>query len=153
MKLKELFSVLVLYRSNFENLHWNATGENFDNGHKEISTDYYEMISGTIDTVAEMLARLGVNPPNYKEVMEDIEEMDDDFLLVESKELYNRTAIVGYADVMLNDIVKLLIKAWDSDEMKDPINVGIKSTLESLINDYDIQARYINKRKLCKECD
>src|SRR5574344_182952 len=151
MKLKELFSVLVLYRSNFENLHWNATGENFDNGHKEISTDYYEMISGTIDTVAEMLARLGVNPPNYKEVMEDIEEMDDDFLLVESKELYNRTAIVGYADVMLNDIVKLLIKAWDSDEMKDPINVGIKSTLESLINDYDIQARYINKRKLCKE--
>lgn len=153
MKLKELFSVLVLYRSNFENLHWNTTGENFDNGHKEISTDYYEMISETIDTVAEMLARLEVNPPNYKEVMEVIEDADDDFLLVESKELYNRTAIVGYANIMLNDIVKLLIKAWDSDEMKDPINVGIKSTLESLINDYDIQARYINKRKICKECD
>lgn len=148
MKFKELFCVLSLYHFNFRNLHWNSNGENFDNVHKEITTEYYEMIDGTIDTVGEMLTRLGINPCNYSETLEFIKNAEKNYMMVDSNKLYNRTDIVKMSDVMLNDIVTLMVEAWNSEEMKNPINVGIKSTLEALINDYDIQARYINKRKL-----
>lgn len=148
MKLKELFCVLCIYHFNFRNMHWNSVGENFDNAHKEITTEYYEMLDGTIDTVGEMLTRLGINPCNYVEVLKFIKETDGNYMVVESSQLYDRTAIVTMSETMLTDIVKLMVAAWDSEEMKNPMNVGIKSTLESLINDYDMQARYINKRKM-----
>ena len=148
MKLKELFCALCLYRSNFQNLHWNSVGENFDNAHKEISTDYYEMVSGTVDQIAEMLTRFGVNPPNYVEVLDIIKSAEKDYLMVGSAQLYDRTAIVKLSDTMLKDIVDALVACLDSDEMKQTLNAGIKSTLEAILEDYDLQYRYINKRKL-----
>ena len=154
MKLKELYCVLVLYHQNFRNLHWNSVGENFDDAHKEIAKDYYEMTDDTIDTVAEMMGRLGVNPPNYAEVFNEVSNSSNDYMVVESTELYDRTAIVKMSDKMLTDITALLAATIQDQIMQEPINAGMRSELETILNDYDIQARYINKRKLgcCSEC-
>lgn len=151
MKLQELLNVLIVYRSNFQNLHWNSVGENFDNAHKEISSDYYEKVSGTIDTIAEMCCRLNIMPLNYKEVFDAISGYDAQYLVVESQHLYGRTEIVQMSDIMLKDITRLLAETITSEEMQTPINAGMRSELETILNEYDIQARFINSRKLMPE--
>ena len=44
--------------------------------------------------------------------------------------------------------VELIGNCLESEEMKATINAGIKSTLESMLDEFDIQYRYINKRKM-----
>ena len=56
-KLIKLNAVLRLYHQNFLNLHWNSAGEEFNDAHKGISTDYYELCDKYIDTTAEMICR------------------------------------------------------------------------------------------------
>lgn len=147
-ELKELFSVLVLYRMNMENLHWNCKGLDFDTTHKAVTTEYYEKINEDIDVVAEMLIRLGTNPMNYKEVFDYIESADNDYMIIESSEYYERPEVFKDCYVMLEDICKCLVAALDCECMQNTRNSGIKSTLESLLDSYDIQARYISTRRL-----
>ena len=146
-EMKELFAVMVLYRMNFENLHWNSIGEEFDNAHKEISTEYYEKINTDIDIVAEMLARMRINPMNYKEVWDFIEGGEKDYMLVSSSSTYMRDDIVQMSQRMLGDICKAIENAHECECMKDIKNMGIKSTLEAMYDYYDLQVRYINGRK------
>ena len=49
---------------------------------------------------------------------------------------------------MLGDIVTAIGNCLESEEMKATINAGIKSTLESMLDEFDIQYRYINKRRM-----
>jgi DNA-binding ferritin-like protein len=148
MKLKELFAVIVLYRFNFQNLHWNSVGENFNDAHKEITKEYYEKLDGTMDTIGEMLCRLGENPMNLKEVLDTFAGSEKNYLLVDSKDLYDRTAIVKNADIMLTDICNLLAECIQDEVMQSPINAGMRSDLEAILNDYDIEARFLNKRRI-----
>ena len=146
-ELQELISVLLLYRSNFHVLHWNAVGKEFDSTHKNITAEYYDDCLETADIIAEMIARLGGNPPNSKEVLEIIESSDSDFLMIESGKLYDKDDIQKYSDVMLKGICRCIEKALEADEMKCTCNVGVKAELEGLHNKFDLQARYINARR------
>ena len=56
-ELQELISVLLLYRSNFHVLHWNAVGKEFDSTHKNITAEYYDDCLETADVIAEMTAK------------------------------------------------------------------------------------------------
>ena len=49
---------------------------------------------------------------------------------------------------MLGDIVVIIGNCLESEEMQATINAGIKSTLESMLEEFDIQYRYINKRRM-----
>lgn len=145
-KLVELDIILRLYEQNFRNLHWNAKGMDFNDSHKSISNDYYEMISKDVDKIAEMEAILGMNPMNYREISEAIDGTDRQYFLVDSKRHYSRAEVVKASDVMLNDICNVLAAAIE--ELDQPINAGIKSELETLLYNYTVEARYINKRRM-----
>ena len=147
-KLIELNAMLRLYESNYRNLHWNSKGIDFNDSHKSITTDYYEMISESIDEVAEFISRLGGNAPNYMEVCEILNSQERRYLIVNSSELYSREQIVQLSDTMLNDICTLISECLEDSDMQETINAGIKSDLESMLSKYDLQAIYINKRRL-----
>ena len=72
-------------------------------------------------------------------------------LIVDSKRLYTRKDIIEIASKMFTDIVELLSATIESEELQAPINAGIRSELESILNDFDLQYRYINKRRLSIE--
>lgn len=144
-KLLELDAVLRIYESNFRNLHWNSVGIDFNDSHKSITTEYYETISKTIDQVAEIICMKGNCPCNYKEAIEIVNNLDQERFIVKSTQKYDRLAIVSLADRMLTDICELLSGAIQ--EINDPIDAGIKSELETMLYNYSLQARYINKRR------
>ena len=145
-KLLELDAVLRIYEQNFRNLHWNSKGLEFNDSHKNITTEYYEMISADVDKVAELLAILGVDPLNYLEAAEYVTKSEVKYFIVDSKTHYTKLDICKFADIMLNDICNILAAAIE--ETTDPINAGVKSELESLLYNYTLQARYINKRRI-----
>lgn len=144
MNLVKLNAMLRVYNSNFLNLHWNTVGEEFNDAHKGISTDYYELCDKYVDTTAEMIARFGINAPNYIEVA----NMASDFIVVDSTKLYTRKEIIEYADKMLGDICKCIVTCLAEDCMKEGYNTGIRSDLEAMHSEFDLQYRYINKRRL-----
>lgn len=145
-ELIKLNAMLRLYESNFLNLHWNAKEEDFNDSHKGISTDYYELAGKYVDVTAEMVCRLGRCPLNYQEV--GILSEKSGYTVVESQKLYSREDIIELSDKMLGDIVTAIGNCLESEEMKATINAGIKSTLESMLDEFDIQYRYINKRRM-----
>ena len=145
--LIELNAMLRVYNANFLNIHWNAATENFDDIHKGITTDYYELCDKYIDSTAEMIARFAVNAPNYMEVAKIAEEKQ--FLVVDSSVLYDRATTINLSDKMLGDICKLIVVCLD--EIKETYNSGIKSDLEAMLSEFDLQYRYINKRRIATE--
>lgn len=147
-KFFELISVMKLYEANFRNLHWNSAGEEFNDAHKDITTNYYELFADNIDKVAEMMAMLDMNAPNYMDTVKIIDECEKEYMVVDTSQFYNRKAIVDAANVMLNDVCILLADVLQEECFEDHINDGIKSEFETILYDFSLQARYINKRKL-----
>ena len=49
---------------------------------------------------------------------------------------------------MLGDVLKLIEATLQEDLFNDISNVGIKSDLEAMHSEFDLQYRYINKRKM-----
>lgn len=146
MKLKELDAVLRVYECNFRNLHWNSVGIDFNDSHKSITTEYYEMLSTSIDSIAEMICILGENPYNYAEALDMVEGTDKKYLIVDSSKKYDRQSIIELSSIMLNDICSLLSECIE--EIAKPIDAGIRSELETMLYNYTLQARYINARRI-----
>lgn len=144
--LIKLNAFLRLYESNFYNLHWNSKGEEFNDAHKGISTDYYELCGKYIDITAEMICRFGKLPLNFREVC--IVGEKSNCLFIESQKLYSRKDIIELSDKMLGDIVSIIVNCLDNEEINNTINSGIKSELETMLEAFDLQYRYINKRRL-----
>ena len=145
-KLVELDAVLRIYEQNFRNLHWNSKGIEFNDSHKNITTEYYEMISADVDKVAEILAMLGIDPFNYLEAAEYVTKSEVKYFVVDSKTHYSKLEICKFADIMLADICVILSAAIE--EITDPINAGVKSELETMLYNYFKELRYLNKRRL-----
>lgn len=144
----ELLSVMRLYESNFRNLHWNSRGEEFNDAHKSITEEYYELYAKNIDRVAEMNSMLGFLPPNYIETAEIINNSEVNYVVIDSAVLYDRKAIVTVADNMFADTCALLAAVLQEECFNDHINDGIKSEFESVLYDFTLQWKYINGRKL-----
>ena len=145
MKLKLLDALLRLYEQNFRNLHWNSVGLEFNDSHKNITTEYYEMVSKDVDLVAEILCMFNTNPANYAEAFELISNTEKKYLIVDSSKKYNKAEIVQLSQVMLNDICDLL--AAVIQQLQNPLDAGIKSELETMLFNYTKEARYLNARR------
>ena len=144
-KLQILDALMRIYEQNFRNLHWNAKGEDFNDSHKSITTEYYEMLSKDVDAIAEMLCMFEINPCNYPQAIEIISNDSNSHIIVDSSKLYSRRDIIEFADVMFSDICKLLSECIEG--MNNPIDAGIRSELETMLYNYTLQYRYINKRR------
>jgi len=146
--LKDLHIALRLYHANLMNLHWNAKGEDFNDSHKSITSEYYDLCYKYIDITAEMLARLNITCPNYIEAAKWMQESEAKYFVVDSNRLYTRAQIIQLADYMFKGILNLIEYTLAEDLMKDPRNTGIKSDLESMHSEFDLQSRYINARRM-----
>lgn len=146
MNLKTFLSVLLVYRSNFQVLHWMASGKNFFKLHTK-ADEYTGMISGDIDIVAEMVLRRENSIVNYKEALDIIEEDENNkFLLLGSDTNYETKEFVHYSRKMFKDILKCIESLLSSEYIQEPKNVGIKASLEGMYDKYDLQCNYLLKK-------
>ena len=148
MKLKILDALLRLYEQNFRNLHWNSIGLEFNDSHKNITTEYYEMLSKSVDEVAEILCMYGVDPANYIEALDIIQSCEKKYLIVDSKTKYSKEEIVKSADIMLKDICQLFeelkCKAYE-------VQTNIKRTLGA--GNYTDEDEEIELNIMLRKCD
>ena len=149
MTTRELLSVMMIQRSNFEVLHWKAKGRHFDNVHNNVTTGYYEMVSDDIDTIAEMGMRMGYNPLNYITAYKVASKICGNKLeFVDANVDYSRDEIIDKTDKILQLILLCIAQVLTTDEMQNNIrNVGIKATLESMYDKYDKECRFLNARR------
>lgn len=144
--LKEFDAMLRLYEQNFRNLHWNSIGLEFNDSHKNITTEYYEMLSETVDEVAEILCMVNIDPVNYMEAMAILDGSSMKYLIVDSKKKYTKGEIVTESQTMLTDICNSL--ATIASSIEEPIYAGIKSGLEDMLYKYSKEMMYLNKRRM-----
>ena len=144
--LKEFDAMLRLYEQNFRNLHWNSVGLEFNDSHKNITTEYYEMVSDTVDEIAEILCMVDLDPANYMEAINILNSSNCNFLIIDSKKKYTKAEIVKESQVMLSDICNSLANIASSVE--EPIYAGIKSDLEDILYKYSKEMMYLNKRRI-----
>ena len=149
MNLRTFLSVLLVYRSNFQVLHWMSKGKNFFTLHTK-ADEYSNEILKDVDVIAEMLLRFEDKIVNYEEAFKIIEsDSDHEFLLIESDKLFDTEDFCKYSTKMFRDILTCIEELLDSESIQNPKNVGIKSTLEGMHDKYDLYNRYLVKR-LCE---
>lgn len=147
MDIKVLLAALLVYRSNFHLLHWNAKGKKFDKIHS-LSAEYYDKLLDDADIIAEMSARLGHGVVNYVDAFKALKNVEGhNFLIIPSDATIGWKEFFTYTDAMLKEICKLIEEVLDTDEVKAPSNIGIKATLEGLHEYYNLQAYYLNARR------
>ena len=144
--IRELLALLIVSESNMRCLHWLVAGKEFDNTHAGFTTSYYEMISEDVDYIAEVCIRLGIDVLNYDSAYQIAKEKS--FPLIDDKHNYSRKDASEICDSILGNIQKYLLVVLDSEVIKEPMNVGIKSTLEGMYEKYDKEKRFLNKRRL-----
>lgn len=147
MKLQILNAVMRLHESNIRNLHWNTAGEEFDDAHKVITEEYYDLFATNIDKISEIMGMLDIPVPNYVQVIDVIKSSNRHFIVVKSDKLYNRGEIITLLDTIFGDITGLILEVLDEDIIQDTINTGIRAELENILYTFDFQKRYINKRR------
>ena len=147
MNFRLFLAQLMLYSVNIKDLHWLVRGDEFDSVHNGVTNDYHDKICEDIDYIAEVLLRNGEEPLNMPEAVRLTESANRKFVIVDTGKLYGKVEVYQYLQKMLQDIklsIEFLIKSLE-DDIKQ---VGIKSTLEAMHEWYDLQARFLNKRRL-----
>ena len=146
MGLNTFLAVLLVYRHNFQILHWMANGESFLTIHEQ-AQKYYELLTKDIDTVAEIYLRYNNEIVNYKDAYDLIEDSDRNFLLVTGNDFCDMKSFVFYSEKMFNDLKDCIESLLTDQEQFESIkSVGAKSELENMHNEYDLQSNYIVKR-------
>ena len=145
MNLKQLLCVFLLVEHNSRVLHWKSIGVNFLDAHAEAEKQY-TMASEAIDQIAERGLRLGINPPEYGEAIDVVNELDDVRLsMASASEDYDREQVIEYIYSNTNTIVCAIKK---THEDLDDDEIGIRSYLENLCDEYELYARYLIKRRV-----
>lgn len=146
MKLTQFLEMLILYSYNMKVIHWNSTGKQFDDIHA-LADKYYAMINETVDSIGEIIGMLDADIPSFKDLMKDLSDADDDYLVNDGSAKYTIETGVVYIEHMLNGIVSTVTSIIDDLDDEDAL-VGIKSELESIQFLYAKEATYFNKRRL-----
>ena len=147
MTFRLFLAQLMHYNMNIKNLHWLVHGDEFDSIHNGITNDYSDKLCEDIDYIAEVLLRNSEQPLNLIEAAQLITSANRKFVTVNTDHLYSKSEVYGILQKMLQDIqlsIEYLIRSLEG-EVKQ---VGIKSTLESMYEWYDLQTRFLNKRRI-----
>ena len=146
--MQRLLAVLILAQSNFQTLHWKSIGKRFDRQHK-IAAELYERCFNDQDTIAEYSIMLGVNTVNIVSAVSMLSGDDShEYIIVSPEKDYKHDEFHENVSAILSDIKYAISIALQDEEIQNnPVNVGIKSDLESIIGWYDLQDRYLNTRR------
>lgn len=147
MDFRTVTAVLLVYRANFQVMHWLAEGKQFDRIHN-LTNGYYDMCLEAADEIAELGMRIGQKPPGYLEAAEILNDFTDHKIIMLSSDTgYKYKDFTEITNIMLNDILSFIEVLLDTPEVKDKSNVGIKSALEGLHDKFDKECRYLNARR------
>lgn len=145
-----LFSMLQLHKENFKMLHWKVCGHHFDNMHNNVTSKYYDMMADDVDVVAENLMRQGINPVNIIKAISIATKLQD-AVFVNANIDYSRDDVISITDRIFYQLLRQIEVILNTAEIKDNIqNVGIKAYYESLHDKYDLEYRFLNKRRACE---
>ena len=146
MDFTTLGALLRVYEHNMKVLHWGCYGPKFDRGHK-LCDEYAAMIHDDVDWAGETGLRLNQNPPSFDQILELLKDADHNYIVCQYK-LIDYPELTKTVEKMLNDIIEACIEIHDSDLLEDSRNIGIKSAIEAIIDKYDFEARYLNRRRM-----
>lgn len=141
--LRLLLILLQISEANFRTLHWMAAGDKFEQIHLNCEK-FVDMVGEDMDTVAEMSLRLSSNLPTLKAVSTNPNAVIDTH-----GELVHFAEFCKYATSIFEGICNSIEACLEDEEIADDIsNIGIKSSLEAMHDKYDLQARYLIKRRM-----
>ena len=147
MQFRKLLAIMLVYSTNFHVMHWNAKGKSFDRIHEKCG-EFYEHVYDDCDVVAELAMRVGQRAVGYYEAYEILkEENDSSYVILSSNRDIDFDIFIKLTKLLFTTIMKQIINVLEDDICKDIRNVGIKSTLESMYEWYDLQTRYLNERR------
>lgn len=151
MTLRDLLAVFVLEESNFNILHWNCDGKKFDRMHT-LAEEWYNRCSDNKDAIAEMAIRCGLHPIHYGEAIgvlkEAYKETNIDFKLLTSDDTFDWDEFMQESQSIIGSIIKSIILVLESDEIQNnKANIGIKATLEGILEEWDLDYRYKNTHR------
>lgn len=149
MDFTNFSAVLTVYRHNFKILHWGASGKKFDRIHK-LADEYADMVAADLDVVAEMALRNGQSPCSMNNAVEILHNIDGNFLVMDFNNHISYEEFCASTSAMLTSILSCISQLHESELVNNPINIGIKSDLEAMFAKYDLQARYLNARRMDK---
>lgn len=141
MTFTEAAALFTVHSYNCKILHWGACGERFDDIHM-LSEEYSNMLRGTQDVIMEMGLRNGETPAKFSSIGKAIK---DDYIL-EYTEFEYDDFCEKITDILEN-VLEILHELYENELYNKPINIGIRSTIESIFDSYDMQLRYIHARR------
>lgn len=149
-KLNILLTKLTVFGENIRMLHWNAKGDEFGYVHDTLTNDLYEKLSDDVDRVAEIMIRLSCRPLNILEIVQVQQKNIEDIFIVNSNYLYDKDSVYKNIQKMLKSIMETIEEILELEVIQDVKNTGIRSDLEAMHNEYDIERRFKNARRLMK---
>ena len=147
MNLRELLSVFIIEESNFNILHWNCHGNKFDRMHT-LAEEWYERCAKNKDAVAEMAMRIGLDPVSYLETFAVLKNTDIDYKILTHDDKFDHDNFMKEVQEIIGQICASILAVLDSEDIKKPENVGIKSTLEGIYEEWDLDLRYKNPHRM-----
>lgn len=114
--LVKLHSLLVDYQYNFRVLHWKTVSNNFDGTHA-LMAEYYTKLEEFLDSVAEILLILDINPVSLEECAK-VNDVDCD-----PNKDYTRKECIEKTNEMLNNLVSAINNAQKGlpEDMQDEL--------------------------------
>lgn len=146
MTFREALCKMCLHSYNMKVVHWNSTGERFDRLH-ELADKYYGMLQEAMDTVAEMMGMMDMNPPSFVEMFAELSESEGDLPCIDGSMLFEYTEGVGLISTILEDVVNTLNELHDDPSLEDTEHIGIRSTIETMQYEFSKEKDYFNARR------
>ena len=148
MNLRDLLAVFILEESNFNILHWNCQGKKFDRMHS-LANEWYDRCGSNKDAVAEMAIRCGQEPVHYGEAIKILQGNEIGFKVLTSDDTFEWEDFMRESQDICKKVLKSIEEVLYSDEIQNKReNVGIKATLEGMYEEWDLDARYKNPKRM-----
>lgn len=152
-KLRNLFSVLVVYRHNMQMLHWRVVGPAFDAVH-ELCDNYTDRFNKMIDSVGEKLLIMGDTPCTLFECLEIVKNLPREFICVEPRD-YCDIECFENIHAMLDSLIKEYNLAIDDCRCSSCTHLpkGARASLESDLEWLELECYYKNTKRLVGKKD
>lgn len=143
-KLHELHAAVILYSDGFHVLHYMLCGPSFHDDHARFN-DWYQMIFGWQDTVAEQLISLGETVETVVSCVKTLEPAERNYTIVDPAKDYTPNEADNLAFKMFNDLYSCCMEIVDDRETYPS---DVRSTIRSIAKTIRIENLYKQKRRL-----
>lgn len=145
-KLHELHAATILYSDGFRLLHYLLCGPSFHDDHARFN-DWYQMIFGWQDVVAEQLISLGERPETVVGCLKTLSGVSREYTVIDEKVDYSSDKADNWAFKMFNDLYDCAMEIIDD---KEGYPSDVRSTIRSIAKTIRVENKYKQTRRLLK---